>query len=372
MSTCALNRSGVAYCWGRGHWGTLGNPSVRAADSPDPVPVATTRRYAAIAVNMTNRLDSPRTACALTAAGEADCWGSSPQRLIGPGEECPGIGFGQPPTECVYSPQRVAPELRFRRLALGEAHICGLLADSTAVCWGRGSEGQLGNGKLEWGFTPQPVAGGMKFVDLSAGEHTTCALDASGAAYCWGINNSGELGDGTLTRRESPTRVVFSGAFRMIKAAPFGTCALTTGGEVYCWGSTTQRKMGVSITETRSPLPMLVALPVPSRTISAGLLARCATGDDSIVRCWGNNRLWQTGTKDPARCEVNRIEDWYCSPGPVEAPTLAEISGGALHHCGRATDGIVHCWGWNAEAQVGPPRLPGVVERPRQVPIPDA
>jgi alpha-tubulin suppressor-like RCC1 family protein len=41
-------------------------------------------------------------------------------------------------------------------LTAGDAHTCARMSDSTVRCWGRGTEGQLGNA-IATSYTPVPV-----------------------------------------------------------------------------------------------------------------------------------------------------------------------------------------------------------------------
>ena len=148
LSSCALGSDSTAYCWGRNGLGTLGNPAV-PGDTALPVPVRGGRHYAAIALNATNQFNGPFTACALTADGAADCWGSDPDGLLGPAEGAPCVDSAATPRTtgpCLHAPTRVAP------------------TTPTAVV---------------------PPPGAARFADVAAGDKFTCALDATGAAYCW-------------------------------------------------------------------------------------------------------------------------------------------------------------------------------------------
>ncbi len=73
-----------------------------------------------------------------------------------------------------------------RSLASGEQHACALTAAGEAYCWGTNAQGQLGTASLTSSAVPVAVNGGHRFVAIHAGGTHTCALSAEGAAYCWG------------------------------------------------------------------------------------------------------------------------------------------------------------------------------------------
>jgi hypothetical protein len=75
-------------------------------------------------------------------------------------------------------------------MALGDRHVC-LMRQGQTLCWGAGSDGQLGIGSTPVDTTPTALPGNIEFVALAAGRAHTCGLDASGAAFCWGSDRDG-------------------------------------------------------------------------------------------------------------------------------------------------------------------------------------
>jgi hypothetical protein len=76
-------------------------------------------------------------------------------------------------------------------LAAGDLHVCGLLANGSAVCIGQNSDGQLGTvspwyvSDQPWTSSPSIVYGGGAYTALSASSNATCGLLANGSAQCW-------------------------------------------------------------------------------------------------------------------------------------------------------------------------------------------
>lgn len=67
----------------------------------------------------------------------------------------------------------------------GNLTACGLLADSTALCWG---PGPLGDGTLNESATPVPVHGGLHFAELAIGTRFACGRTADQTVWCWGAD----------------------------------------------------------------------------------------------------------------------------------------------------------------------------------------
>ena len=77
--------------------------------------------------------------------------------------ECWGSNFGFDLT---------APEGRFRFVAAGSSHSCGIRLDDTVECWGRSGAA------LE-----TPPAG--HFTDIAIGADHACAVRITGTIECW-------------------------------------------------------------------------------------------------------------------------------------------------------------------------------------------
>src|SRR5205807_1115612 len=96
----------------------------------------------------------------------------------------------------------------FARVSAGGVHTCGVTSGGAVYCWGSNSVGQLGDGATTGGSAPGLVAGGVSFAAVGgAGGAHTCGVTAGGVAYCWGRNSNGQLGDGTTTDRSTPVLV---------------------------------------------------------------------------------------------------------------------------------------------------------------------
>ena len=80
-----------------------------------------------------------------------------------------------------------SPDYKFKRIfgAAAESYFCGILWDNTAACWGTGSDGQLGIGTFDSTSTPTALEPSLKFAMLSLGIQHTCGLLRNSSAMCW-------------------------------------------------------------------------------------------------------------------------------------------------------------------------------------------
>src|SRR5690606_25163024 len=123
-------------------------------------------------------------------------------------------------------------------------------------CWGRNSNGQLGNGNSGTDLaTPTAVnltnvTGSQQFRQISGGERHTCALTAEGTLWCWGQNIQAQLGTGASGADVSTPTAVQAGTvkFSAVTAGSAHSCALGVDGTPYCWGQTSSGRLGIGDT----------------------------------------------------------------------------------------------------------------------------
>ena len=176
--------------------------------------------------------------CALTTAGGLKCWGWSGFGELGAGTTA---SINDTPVDVVGLASGVAA------VAAGKFHTCAVTTPADGLkCWGRNSDGQVGDGTTTNRSTPVDVVDLTSgVVAVSAGDFHTCALTTGGGVMCWGSNFYGQLGNGTFTSSQSPVAVVGLGSgVAAVSAGGRHTCVLTTVDGLKCWGSNSQRSAG--------------------------------------------------------------------------------------------------------------------------------
>ena len=235
--SCALTSQGRAYCWGSNLWGALGVPGI-AQESSAPVAVTGGHTFRSIAAGSNST-------CALDDAGRVWCWGSDEFGVLGNGPDLFGTAV----------PGRIAGGRTYTALAVGTEHACALTAAGEAECWGLNSAGQLGIGTHgsrppDFREEPQRVAGTLLFAAIAAGAGHSCATDREGAAFCWGHGGEGVLGTRAgpecsytfnhklyhIPCATRPLAVEGGLSFRALALGRTVTCGITVDGKLYCWG----------------------------------------------------------------------------------------------------------------------------------------
>jgi len=219
--TCALLRDGTIQCWGQNTYGQLGDgsPITRPAPGRSSTPVTVTGITTAIAIEA-----GIFHTCARLADGTLRCWGRNDEGRLGNGTTADS---STPTIVSGIAPAAAAP---------GAEHACALLQDGTVRCWGDNNWGQLGNGSPAGATATTPataVTGITTATAASSGAEHTCALLQDGSVQCWGRNTDGRLGNGTTTNAFTPVTVVGLGVTWTSSdttVATINAAGLATGG----------------------------------------------------------------------------------------------------------------------------------------------
>ncbi|KRA31045.1 MULTISPECIES: RCC1 domain-containing protein [unclassified Nocardioides] len=322
--------------------------------------------------------------CALN-AGEVRCWGEGDDGRLGYGntrdvgadrtlEDLPPVNLDGNATA----------------IAAGAKHTCALMEGGSVLCWGSGSEGQLGYGNVEnVGDDETPgsqiaVSTGRNVRSIEAGGNTTCAVFDNGSVRCWGSSEFGQLGQGntqSIGDNESPSAVptlALDGEVTSVAVGTHHACAVFATGRIRCWGRGANGRLGYggttsgNIGDNEGPAPSSLpgGAPISGRAIaiSAGAGHTCVLMEGGSVACWGtgaDGRLGYGNTKDVGDDE--RISDvGFVALGR----NAVSISAGGAQTCALLDNGAVRCWGASGgRLGLGNLRAVGDDELPTAVPV---
>ena len=270
-TACAVLTSGALKCWGSNFHGQLGDGTT--TDSLTPVQVS------GLTSGVASATIGSEHACALTTSGGVQCWGKNYAGQIGNGQYDQATIY-QVPTQVTGLTSGVVA------ITAGMEFNCALLATGAVQCWGRGDDGQLGNGTTTSSNVPVQVTGLTSgVVAISAGDSYVCALMDSGALKCWGRNLSGQLGDGTETDSNVPVDVIGLDAPAKAVAAGGGqTCVLIEVNDVRCVGANYYGGLGNGTEDNSSTYGKVIGLgPVGSPSTATPNLPATGSNNDVLV-----------------------------------------------------------------------------------------
>lgn len=287
--------------------------------------------------------------CAIGVSGRAWCWGSNSDGQLGAtgGTGCEWWHYYYYGGNCTFQPLEVSAPSPFTSIAGGGGHTCGVVTDGDLLCWGRGTSGELGDGRRRSSAAPMKVQTAAPLSRVSAGESHTCALSDAGDAYCWGANNSGQLGTGDQIDRSSPEPVGGGHTFAMISAGESHTCGVTTSNDVYCWGANIFGQLGAGPLVAAVPAPVRVTALPDARIVTAGLDHTCALSLAGGTYCWGDNRHGELGT--------GTLDDSHLPALVASSGAWQEITARGHATCGIKVGGAVLCWGSNSSGLLESP-----------------
>jgi alpha-tubulin suppressor-like RCC1 family protein len=328
--TCALATTGKVYCWGANWDGQLGLGDLE--DRLTPRIVDRLENYSQLVAN-------DYSTCGITTDGVLKCWGGNWNGLLGDGT-----------TTSRLLPTVIDSGVSYSQVSAGGGHTCGITTAGVLKCWGRNTNGRLGDGTTVQRLLPTIIDSGVSYSQVSAGGGHTCGITSAGVLKCWGGNDEGQLGDGTWSRRELPTIIDSGVSYSHVSTSGNHTCGMTTSGTPKCWGSNWYGELGDG-TYTTSLLPKPVVTPSPLVKIQAMGTSdwdynwTCGITQDQRLFCWGSNWWHEHGSLREGEILI-----------PTEVNSnlrVAEVRGGTAHSCFLTDSQEMLCSGWSLDGQLG-------------------
>jgi alpha-tubulin suppressor-like RCC1 family protein len=296
--------------------------------------------------------------CAIDGAGHLWCWG---------GDNTHGqLGLGS--LARVIRPAFVPFAGRWRAVAAGLDHTCGVDTTGALWCWGSNDRSKLG---VAGGDQSAPFRGGTDsdWQAVATSSRATYGIKTDGSLWAWGDNASGQLGVGDRTQRSTPTRVG-TASWQRVSSRGLHACGIQADGSLWCWGDNAAGQLGTG----GFGLPGgLGAADEPVR-ISAERWLHVAAGGSSLgssgytcgVReagtlwCWGDGANGKLGTGGGDVLTPTQVGSDGDPPWPF-------VHTSSDHTCGLTTDGALWCWGEGNQGQLGVGGVFGDASRPRRV-----
>ncbi|MGA2470871.1 MAG: cell wall anchor protein [Solirubrobacteraceae bacterium] len=270
----ALSTGGRIYSWGYNEFGDLGDGNMTS--STVPVAVGPLGDVHLKAIPTATQVSAGiNFGLALASSGWIYAWGDGSAGQLGNG----ATSSSDEPV--AVSSSGVPSGTTFTQVAAGLQGGLALTSTGHLYAWGANSYGELGNGGTTGSDVLMPVSGGAipagtTFTQISAGGQHDLALSSSGQLYAWGRGDDGQLGDGHFSSSAVPVAVsrgaIPAGAtITQIAGGYWDSFALTSTGQLYAWGQQDEGGLG---TNDQSSEDVPVAVDLPAGTT----VAQVATG----------------------------------------------------------------------------------------------
>ncbi|MEY4616619.1 MAG: hypothetical protein RJB66_1579 [Pseudomonadota bacterium] len=268
---CYVDTGGVLRCWGENYIGD-GSSANTASATPTFVSADVAKVKSATTTDGTN---SYNTACMLKTDGSLWCWGynngmfglgnttsaTKPTKIydkdvvdfavssdfmcaiVGTVIKCAGAGTqGQlgddNETDSTVAVEAFNPFAGTKpvQISSGDQFACARFDDNSLRCWGKGSEGQLGNSKVLNNTYPKKI-NNLAIKNFAVGLAHVCAITSSNELKCFGLNSSGQLGTNNTTNANAPSAAILTSVTK-VWLGDDSTCAVASG-IFKCWGANT-------------------------------------------------------------------------------------------------------------------------------------
>lgn len=341
--TCALSTDGDAYCWGDNEFLQTGSMADEACAYGSrcvrtPTAVSGGHKFVQIVAGL-------KMSCARTAAGAVWCWGG--------GYAAGGAAYlGDGALSRSATPVRVASDSVFTFISNVFNGGCALTASGQAWCWGENGSGQIGDGSTINRPTPVAAGGALRFTRIAYDGPHRCGLAIGGALYCWGENRWGQLAVGDVPFNNfgailsTPTAALGGGTYTDVAVGGAHTCVMRGNGQVLCAGSNAYGVLGDGTSISHRGTLSAVAGSLVATQITAGYIATCVLIADGTAYCWGGN--WYGGLGIGYR-----NDDGQSTPQRVDGGPFAKISVGGGHGCAITPTERLYCWGDDTKGAVG-------------------
>jgi alpha-tubulin suppressor-like RCC1 family protein len=298
-------------------------------------------------------------AVAVTAAGKVWAWGRGMQGDLGNGANSGRLR----PVRV-----RVPAGVRVMAVRVGFDFAVAVTATGRVLTWGDGRAGELGNGRRKSSNVPvfANLPRGVRVTAVSAGAESVLALTSTGRVLAWGDNQAGELGNGRVRNSGKPVwvRLPRRTTITAIGAGVSHMFAVTSTGALLTWGDNAFGELGIG-KKGEQRKPVRVHLPSGVKVVAAfgGLGHSLALTASGRVLAWGDNEAGQLGI---GTVKSSNVPVYAHIP---KADKIVALAAGREHSLALTRSGKVLAWGDDSAGQLGDGMI-GFRKTPFQISVP--
>ena len=313
---CALLDNATVKCWGRNSDGQLGKGNTtNLGDNIGEMGDSLTAINLGAGRTATEVYAFGYFSCAKLDDNSVKCWGDNLYGQMGVASTA-DVGNAANEMGDNLAAMSLGTGRTATKLAGGQYFVCALLDNATLKCWGRNNKGQLGKNNLfnlgdganEMGDNLTAInvdgnGGAPRTVsDVVAGVEYVCVIRDNSTAICWGEGDAGELGDGDpgdgeygdeageMAVRASINMGAGFATLTNLYTSSQNTCAKDNANMFKCWGRNNEGQLLVGDT-TNVKTPPAAALNVGTGLVVSKFYSNyrtlCALITNDRIKCWG-------------------------------------------------------------------------------------
>ena len=172
-----------------------------------------------------------------------------------------------------------------------------------------------------------------------------CGADRDSSVWCIGVRPSMAGGSIHMDTLPDPHVWLSDPNMAQVSLGLYHDCHVDRTGAARCKGSNVYGQIGTGSLGSDEEFP---ETPVVGghrfSHVTTGYYHTCGLAG-TTVHCWGFNAEGQLGVEN---------DDWSAEPAPLDGGLqFTALDAGAVHTCAVAVNGIAYCWGNNLYGQLG-------------------
>ena len=268
---------------------------------PDPAPTSP------IVAQLPKIAAGESTAYVINEEGKLWVWGNNENGRVGNGKKTSLEADWN-----AYTPQAIMPEHTFQSISASLYHALALDEDGKLWGWGHFAPSEEIFGATMGVVSPLQTLSWNTFVWVASGTNCSYAIDTDGSLWAWGINSNGQLGNGKVEYNEITTDMVMLGTqFRCVDADGNVVYAIDKDGQLWGWGTPYTRSSLGNGTKEKSYTPIQIMPEEKFSLVSTSYGRTYAIDQKGRLWGWGIGGFLGDGTKQTQTSPVQIMTGKY-------------------------------------------------------------